>query len=537
VFLTNCTVDASGNWGAGIGAGIGSRGGFSRVLNLTIVDCEIHAVAGYGAAIGAGYAYEGNSSIGNLYVVNGEFLVNATMGAGIGSGNAEHSGSSYVERLTITNAVVNAAAEDGAAAIGSGVAGSDGLSFIRVLVINGGVYDATGMIQGAGIGSGEGNGGISFVDSVVILGGTFTLMGGFGSGLGAGWANHNGESQVGELFVFNGTFNSQSTGGSAIGAGIAFSGSSHVKIVHLIGGEFDLIGTADVGVIGTGFANAGDSLVETIRITGGTYRITAGINAPAIGTALHSETGTSRIFSMLIQDAVITADAEVVIGNMEVGVVNRIEFDGAVTLQSRARHHCINASQLFGDGALLGGVIASPLLLGIPFESNSTVTLRIVSTVPLSKDPISFPAIEVGEVTGIGAEKHSLRIQGGNDDFEIEFDAAVSKGVLVTVAQYGDFKISCERPGKEAVKLCHDNKEMITISADNWYLASLGKCPDPFPLALVLACSIGGGILVIGGIGFVVYRHCRPKPKPLDIEPGVLSTPNNVIHDPFISRT
>jgi hypothetical protein len=160
-----------------------------------------------------------------------------------------------------------------------------------------------------------------------------------------------------------------------------------------------------------------------------------------------------------------------------------------------------------------------------------------LSTVALAKDPISFPAIEIGEVTGLEPANWTLRIQGPRDDLEITFDAAALKGVLVTIQQYGDFEISYKRQGQEATKLCHEDKDVIAISAESWYLESIGKCPPPFPLGLVLGCSIGGGILLITGVAFVVYMYLRPKPKPLSLEPGVLSTPVNAIHDPFMNRT
>jgi hypothetical protein len=169
--------------------------------------------------------------------------------------------------------------------------------------------------------------------------------------------------------------------------------------------------------------------------------------------------------------------------------------------------------------------------------SNSTLTLRITSTVALSKDPISFPAIEIGEVTGLEAVSYFLRIDGPNDNIEIPFDAAAFKGLLVTVEQYGDFKISHEQPGHEAINLCYKDKEVIPISPENWYLDSIGKCPAPFPLALVLKYSIGGALVLGVVTGFIVYRCCKPKLKPLTLEPGELSVNRNVVRDPFIARS
>lgn len=180
-------LDATGgNNGAGIGRGLGIKGG-----SITIIGGTVNANGGkFEAGIGGGF----NSIGGNITITGG--TVNATGGdqggAGIGGGQNKEGGN-----ITITGGTVNATGgDDGGAGIGGGNYGNGGN-----ITITGGIIIVIEGNGGAGIGGGSsGDGG-----NITITGGIVNSpINGSGAGIGKGCdGNNNGtfSAKNGNAFI------------------------------------------------------------------------------------------------------------------------------------------------------------------------------------------------------------------------------------------------------------------------------------------------------------------------------------------------
>ncbi|OHT03955.1 hypothetical protein TRFO_28680 [Tritrichomonas foetus] len=132
IYIYGGKIKASGGqFGAGIGGGLGSQPNSAGVDNIEIVDGEITAIGGeFGAGIGGGKGQtEGSSSVASIKLYGGS--VNAVGGinaAGIGGGYGNASQSSNIELIEIFGGNISATGGTYGAGIGGGYSFNEGSS-------------------------------------------------------------------------------------------------------------------------------------------------------------------------------------------------------------------------------------------------------------------------------------------------------------------------------------------------------------------------------------------------------------------------
>ena len=219
-------------------AGLHKNGNTDNIGKLTMQGTgTLNANGGeYGAGIGGGLGGSGS----NITISGGTVTATGgTEGAGIGGGLGG-SGSN----ITISGGTVTANGGKYGAGIGGGDSGS-GLN----ITISGGIVTANGGEYGAGIGGGLGGSG----SNITIRGGTVTANGGeYGAGIGGGFGGSFGGSGS-NITISGGTVTATGgTEGAGIGGGFGGSGSN----ITISGGSVKAIAGTNANAIGGGYERA-----------------------------------------------------------------------------------------------------------------------------------------------------------------------------------------------------------------------------------------------------------------------------------------
>ncbi|MDR1368669.1 MAG: hypothetical protein LBJ72_00890 [Dysgonamonadaceae bacterium] len=264
ITISGGTVTATGGIdGAGIGGGMSGGGG-----DITISGGMVTATGGLSAAgIGGGlWGSSGTITIsgGTVAAYGGYYNGEYRYGAGIGGGQEGSGGI-----ITISDGIVEATGGRFSAGIGTG---DDGYNCI--IIISGGTVEAKGGDHGAGIGGGLS----SYGNDITISGGTVTATGGsYGAGIGTSTGDNYRISYT--ISISGGTI--EATGGDN-GAGIgigSYSTSTPYGDITISGGTVEAIGGINGAGIGGGLAAPGGD----ITINGGTVTAKGGDNSADIG--------------------------------------------------------------------------------------------------------------------------------------------------------------------------------------------------------------------------------------------------------------
>lgn len=148
---------------------------------MTITGGTITASGDSGAGIGAGCSAAGNASVGRIKITAGVFSIDSQEGSGIGAGYAQATTQLYtaanVGTLTIAGGNFTIRAAIDGAGIGAGFT-EGGNATVGTLSIRDGIFDiAADLLAAAAIGAGSATGGGSRVDTLQIENGTFALRG------------------------------------------------------------------------------------------------------------------------------------------------------------------------------------------------------------------------------------------------------------------------------------------------------------------------------------------------------------------------
>lgn len=224
----------------GYGAAIGTDYGETTSANLTVTSGTINASSNYGAGLGSGF----KSSVGTITITGGTVNASATSGAGVGTG-AGTGELTNAGTIAITGGVVSGSSRDGAG-IGSGFDGAIGnISIGGTANVNG---TSTG--YGAGIGSGSTFGNKALAGNISIDGKANILATSAmnGAGIGTGYAQYNGTNSAGTISISgDATVTAASlNNGIGIGAGTADSNATNSVGAITLNGDASTVATSTV---------------------------------------------------------------------------------------------------------------------------------------------------------------------------------------------------------------------------------------------------------------------------------------------------
>jgi hypothetical protein len=246
IYISGGRVNASGQWGAGIGAGATQMNhndfpAHSSVRDITIAGGTVFAESVNAAGIGSGFVQTGFAMMDVIRISGGSVFARSRLGSAIGGGEATNGGLTSVRQILITGGDVVAIGWDAACGIGSGRT-SNGNSTIGMIDITGGNLYVEAH-DGAGIGSGYAYEGNSFVGRIHVSNGNITAIvrengAAIGSGRAHSGAINPGSSIVGMVQIDSGFFRLAGHGGGAIGAAHAEHGArSEVMMIHISTGR------------------------------------------------------------------------------------------------------------------------------------------------------------------------------------------------------------------------------------------------------------------------------------------------------------
>lgn len=261
------TIKGTGSLAAaatGYGAAIGTDYGETTSANLTVTSGTINASSNYGAGLGSGF----KSSVGTITITGGTVSASATSGAGVGTG-AGTGELTNAGIIAITGGVVSGSSRDGAG-IGSGFDGAIGnISIGGTANVNG---TSTG--YGAGIGSGSTFGNKASAGNISIDGKANILATSAmnGAGIGTGYAQYNGTNSAGTISISgDATVTAASlNNGVGIGAGTADANATNSVGAITLSGDASTVATSTVVIDNSdttrqttinGLSLAGDRLI------------------------------------------------------------------------------------------------------------------------------------------------------------------------------------------------------------------------------------------------------------------------------------